>query len=421
MLASVETWRERNGLSKEFEVAVVGGGVCGAFSALTAARLGAKVVVCEEHREIGVPQHCAGLLSISGLRRIGLSVPKKIVENEFTGAVFYSPSGRELEIGRSSPVAYVLNRALLDKHLADVAERAGATFLLGSRAESFVLESNFVRGVIVNKEGTRQTVATNLVIDAEGCSSTLLKKAGMQTLDRSMVVQAIQAEVDRVKKVDMNKVEVYLGRRYAPGFFAWIIPRRDGSAKVGLAIRNGDPREYLNRFMNDHPVASEKLGKSKITAVSFHPIPLGGGISKTYWNGLLVVGDAASQVKPTTGGGVILGSLCAKIAGEVAHDALETNNFSEKFLSRYQSRWRKLIAFDLAAMRQVRKMLNRLRDDKIDTIIELCSKLGMDRALEETGDLDFQGKTLLRIIPYPKALLLVLYLIFSSLSPLDNA
>ncbi len=133
------------------------------------------------------------------------------------------------------------------------------------------------------------------------------------------------------------------------------------------------------------------------------------------------MGDAASQVKPTTGGGVILGSLCSKIAGEVAHEALERNNFSENFLSRYQSRWRKLIGFDLASMRQVRKMLNRLRDDKIDKIIELCSKLGMDRALEETGDLDFQGKTLLRIIPYPKALMIVLYSFFSSLSPLDKA
>jgi len=231
-----------------------------------------------------------------------------------------------------------------------------------------------------------------------------------------MVVHAIQAEVDSVKEVDIDKVEVYLGRKYAPGFFAWIIPKRDGSAKVGLATTIGDPREYLNRFMHSHPVASKKLGSSRVTAFSLHPIPLGGAIPKTYWNGLLAVGDAASQVKPTTGGGIVFGLLCSKIAGKVAYDALKSNDFSAGFLSQYQSRWRKLIGFDLAAMRQVRKLLNRLPDDKIDRIIGLCSKLGVNRFLEEVGDLDFQGKSLVRVIQYPTVLLVVLYLIFSSLT-----
>lgn len=407
-------------MSEKFDVVVVGGGVCGSFSALTAARLGAEVVVCEEHEEIGVPQHCAGHVSINGLKRVGLSLPRKIVENEFSRAVFYSPCGREFAIECASSVTCVLNRELLDKHLADLAERAGVQYLLESRAESLLVDSNFVRGVVVRRKGTRETLASNLVIDAEGCSSTLLKKVGLQTLDRSMVVHAIQAEVDRVKEMNVDTVEVYLGRRYAPGFFAWIIPKRDGSAKVGLATTIGDPREYLNRFMRDHPVASKKLGSSRVTALSLHPIPLGGAIPKTYWNGLLVVGDVASQVKPTTGGGIVFGLLCSKIAGEVAYDALKSNDFSAGFLSRYQSRWRELIGFDLAAMRQVRKLLNRLPDDKIDKLIDLCSKLGVSRILEEIGDLDFQGKSLVRAIQHPAALIIALYSFFSSLTSPDN-
>ncbi len=407
-------------MGERFDVVIVGGGVCGSFSALTAAELGVKVVVCEEHEEIGVPKHCAGLVSLSGLKRVGLSLPKKIVENEFSGAVFYSPRGREFAIGRASSVACVLNRELLDKHLADLAERAGVRFLLKSRAESFLEDSNFVRGVVVRRKGTRETLASNLVIDAEGCSSSLLKKARLQTLDRSMVVHAIQAEVDRVKETDMDTVEVYLGRRYAPGFFAWIIPKRDGSAKVGLATTVGDPRRFLNRFMHGHPVASKKLGSSRITSLSLHPISLGGAIPKTYWNGLLVVGDAASQVKPTTGGGIIFGLLCSKIAGEIAYNAVKSNDFSTGFLSRYQSRWRELIGFDLTAMRQVRKTLNRLPDDKIDKIIGLCSKFGVNRILEEIGDLDFQGKSLVLVIQHPTALIITLYSIFSSLTSLGS-
>jgi len=402
-------------VNKKVDVIVVGGGVCGSFSAMTAAKLGAEVIVCEEHKEIGTPEHCAGHVSISGLKHVELSLPKKIVENEIKGAVFYSPSGKNFTVRCTSPVTCVINRQLLDKHLAGLAEETGARYLLKSRAESFLVDSDFVKGVTIRRRGVKENLTSSLVIDAEGCSSVLLKKAGLQTLDNSMVVHAIEAEVDQVKDVEMDMVEVYLGRRYAPDFFVWVIPKRDSSAKIGLATKTGDPREYLHQFIHNHPVASKKLRNSKITSLSLHPIPLGGAIPKTYGNGFLVVGDAASQVKPTTGGGIIFGSLCSKIAGEVAYEALKSNDFSKGFLSQYQSRWRELIGFDLAAMRRVRKLLNRLPDDKVDKLIDLCSKFEVNKILEEVGDLDFQGKSLVRVVQHTSALIAALYFVFSSL------
>jgi digeranylgeranylglycerophospholipid reductase len=398
------------------DVIVVGGGPCGSFSALTAARLGAEVLICEEHREIGVPKHCAGHLSIAGLERLGLRLPHGIIENEIKGAVFHSPSGKEFVVRRDSPVTYVVNRELFDKHLSDLATKSGARYFLESRVKSFLFDSGFVVGVAVKKGRDEKNLASNVVIDAEGCSSTLLKKTGLQTLRGSMVVRAIQAEVDRVDEIDGDMVEVYLGRKCAPGFFAWIIPKRDASAKVGLATWAGDPREYLRRFMRNHPVASKKLRKSSITSLSLHPIPLGGPVPKTYSNGLLVVGDAASQVKPTTGGGVIVGLSCSKIAGEVAYEAVKNNDFSETFLFRYQSRWKELVGFDLTVMLQIRKLLNRLSDDKVDKIIGLCARFGVDDVLEEVGDLDFQGRSLIPMIKHPTTLVTMLYFILSWLT-----
>jgi len=398
------------------DVIVVGGGPCGSFSALTAARLGAEVLICEEHKEIGVPKHCAGHLSIAGLERLGLRLPREVIENEIKGAVFHSPSGKEFVVRRGSPVTYVVNRELFDKHLSDLATKSGARYFLESRVKSFLFDSGFAVGVAVKKGRDEKNLAASVVIDAEGCSSTLLKKTGLQTLQGSMVVKAIQAEVDRVDEIDGDMVEVYLGRKYAPGFFAWIIPKRDASAKVGLATWAGDPREYLHRFMKNHPVANKKLRKSSIKSLSLHPIPLGGPVPKTYSNGLLVVGDAASQVKPTTGGGVIVGLSCSKIAGEAAYEAVKNNDFSETFLSRYQSRWKELVGFDLMVMRQIRKLLNRLSDDKVDKIIGLCAKLGVDDVLEEVGDLDFQGRSLIPMIKHPTALVTILYFILSWLT-----
>ena len=403
-------------MNEEFDAVVVGGGPCGSFSAFTMAKQGMNVIVCEEHKEIGVPTHCAGHLSLSGLKRLGLHLPSNVVENEFKGAVLHSPHGKEFSVRFNSPVTCVVNRELFDKYLSNLAVKAGVQYLFGSRVESLVVDSDFVRGVTTKRERTKKTLASSLVIDAEGCSSILLKKAGLQTLDRSMIVNAAQAEVDSVDDINMNAVEVYLGRKYASGFFAWIIPRRDTSAKVGLATNMGNPQEHLHRFMQKHPVASKKLRKSKITHLFLHPISLGGAIPKTYSNGLLIVGDAASQVKPTTGGGVIFGLLCSGIAGKVAYEALQNHDFSEAFLSHYQLRWKQRIGFDLAAMGQIRNLLNRLSDDKIDKIVDLCERLGMDAVLEEVGDLDFQGASLIRMIRRPSTVVITLYSIFSALT-----
>ena len=143
----------------------------------------------------------------------------------------------------------------------------------------------------------------------------------LKALKPSGLVYAVEAEVESVQDVELDAVEVYFGKSYAPGFYGWLIPKTDGSAKVGLATNHGDPREYLKRLMTKHPVASKQLAKAKITQVGYHAITLGGPIDRSYADGFLAVGDCASQVKPTTGGGVIFGLTCAREAAEVASQA----------------------------------------------------------------------------------------------------
>lgn len=400
-------------MNKKIDVAVVGAGPCGSFTAYTAARLGVDVLVFEEHHEIGVPTHCAGHLSITGLKRLGLCLPQKIVENMIRGVVFYSPLGSRFSVRFNFPITIVVNRELFDKYIAKLAGEVGVQYCLGARVKSFLCSSGIVSGVVVDEHGKSRIVQSSIVVDAEGYPPVLLKKAGIQTPNLAMTVNAVQAEVDRIDDASEDMVEVYLGQEYAPGFFAWIIPKKDGTAKVGLATRTGNPKEYLQRFISKHPVASHKLRKSKVTHVSFHPISLGGPLSKTYADGVLAVGDAASQVKPTTGGGVILGLLCSKIAGEVVHEALKNNDFSAKFLSRYQRRWKQMIGFDMAVMLQTRKMLNRLSERQVDRLLKLCTELRVNEVLQGVRDVDLQGKSLMRLFLHPALHVLALQFFIS--------
>lgn len=400
-------------MNKNPDIVVVGGGPCGSYSAYTAANLGAEVVVCEEHKEIGAPNHCAGHLNISSLKRLRIDLPKKVIENEIKGAIFYSPSGKKFVLRCRNPVTYSVDRELFDKHLAELAEKAGVEYRLNSKVRTIVFDSGSMKGVVLQE---KKKLGANIVIDAEGCSSTILKKIGLDGLKASMVVRGIQAEVDKIDDGNDEMVEVYLGRKVAPDFYGWVIPRKDGTAKVGLATSLGNPRTYLQKFIQKHPVLSMKLQNSKITDVYAHPIPVAGPISKTYSNGFLAVGDAASQVKPTTGGGVIFGLTCAKVAGEVAAKAVRQDDFSETFLSQYQRRWKELIGFDLSAMLRMRKMLNRLSDNRTNNIINLCNMIGIDDVLEKFGDLDFQGRSLISMIKYPSTIAVISYFLYSYLT-----
>jgi digeranylgeranylglycerophospholipid reductase len=199
----------------------------------------------------------------------------------------------------------------------------------------------------------------------------------------------------------LDAVEVFLGKNYAPGFYAWLMPRLDGTAKVGLATNKGNPKEFLQRLMHKHPVASKQLANAKITRIAFHPITLGGPISKAYTSGFLAVGDAASQVKPTTGGGVVFGLTCARIAAAVADEAMRRNDVSSNFLALYQKRCTDTLGFDFSVMLKIRRFLDSLSDEKVDEVLRFCARIGLDKTLENVEEIDFQGQLLLKMLTKP--------------------
>ena len=403
------------------DVIVVGGGPCGSFAALNLAKLGANVTVFEEHGEIGIPSYCTGHLSIKGLKNLGLyPLPSKIVENTFHGAKFYSPNCGKFSVRFPTSVTCVVNRALFDKYIAEKAEAAGVQYCLNSHVESLIIEDGFVKGVIVKQnDESRKRFLAKTVIDAEGVSSRILRQAGLSSFNPRMLVNAVQAEVENVKDAEPSMVEVFLGKDYAPGFYAWLVPKDDGKAKVGLAAKTGNPKELLQRLMLKHPIASKKLRTAKLLQTAFHPIPLGGTIPKTYSNGFLAIGDAASHVKPTTGGGVVFGMNCARVAAEIAYDALHRSDFSLEFLRAYQKRCEEILGFDVNVMLRMRKTLDAMSDEKLDEAIDFCTKLGLDKALQNVKEIDFQGQALLKALRNPRMLTALIYffLLYLSANP----
>lgn len=391
------------------DVAVVGCGVSGATAAFAAAQKGVSVTLLEEHAQAGDPSHCSGHVGILAFKQFAPRIPKGIIENEIKGAVLYPPNGKPLTLCRSGPVTWVLNRAELDRHLASLAARSGAHLRLNSHVESFRRSgSGDLRLKIEGQEG--EEISCKVVIDASGCGASISKYVGLSQPGKRMLVNSAQFNVENLTDVDKDFVEVYFGQNYAPGFFGWIIPRRDGSAKVGIAAGSrANVRQCFERFVGKHPIVSAKLRKAKpLTAPTYHPIPVDGARRRTYADGVLTVGDAASQVKPTTGGGIVFGLACGRIAGETAASAVRSGDTSSKTLRGYEDSWRGLIGFDLKAMSWLRRLLYRLPDRQLDRIFKVSSELKADEILNRAADIDFQGRTLLSLARDPRFFLTLL-------------
>lgn len=185
---------------------------------------------------------------------------------------------------------------------------------------------------------------------------------------------------------DQDIVEVYVGKEVAPGFFAWILPCGEFTrVGVGISKGNGIPSKYLDRLI-------EKRGFGEINRSQIYSGVIPIGYPKlTYADNIMIVGDAAAQTKPLSGGGLYTGLQCAKYAAETALDAIDSNNYSAAFLSAYEDKWKSEIGKELDRGMIVRKIFTGMSDKKLDEAGKLLDKPEAKEILA-TGDIDYPSK-----------------------------
>jgi len=188
-----------------------------------------------------------------------------------------------------------------------------------------------------------------------------------------------------VRTEGLDEVEVYVGRDVAPGFFAWLVPTQPGYALAGLLVRKNGP-ERFDRFI------SARRAEGKITEPVDKPacwgIPLR-PLSKTYADRVLVVGDAAGQVKPTTGGGIFYSLLASEVASGALDQALCEDTLTANRLGAYQKEWKSLLSNELEVGYSARRVFEYLGDSQISSLIHQASKNGFIAELAGSPDVSF--------------------------------
>ncbi len=377
---------------------VIGAGPAGLITSTLLASNGFIVKAYEEHDQVGKPSHCAGIISIDGLDKLGVEPSDRFIQNRISGGRLYAPDGSMIEIRDKRPRAYAVDRAVLDEIFAEKAIGEGVEIL----SSKSVKKINFTNGFASGISGRGWDDEGKLIVDAEGASRRLLHDTRIATRERAPLI-GVNTEVH--SEVEPDLVEVWFDSRIAPGFFAWVIPISEDMVRVGLACNSGDAVKSLRSFIK------RRFGIYEFTLPRGGLVLVDGPLKQTAFNGLMLVGDAAGHAKPTTGGGVVLGGLCAREAGMIASSALKSGDTSSKFLLKYDRTCRSKYGSQFRTMRRARKLFEHITDNGFNRIFSAYRAENIDEVVAkyiEEGDIDLQEGFLKRVLLDPKLTGLIL-------------
>lgn len=335
-------------------ISVVGGGPAGCIAAKYCAKKHDTLLFEPQKRDERRVQ-CSGLLSSSGLKRLGIDPSsgsaKAFIQNSVRGAKIYSPVRSVLVVDGGIDKAYVTDRRAFDNHLLDGALKAGAVF------KNETVDKKNIGDIRSRSDRT---------ILATGTNYNLHKNLNINAPCEFLYGAQYEMKID----CDPEYVEMHLD---VPGFFSWIIPV-DGYSRVGLCSPD-NPVLRMDYFI-------KKLQKEKrvidphIRAKNYGIIPIYNPRLRTEYPKVALVGDAAGQVKATTGGGVILGGIAAKNAGTEGYEKI----------------WKKEIGKELYLHLRVRRFLNNLSEKNTEKLILLLAE--NKDLIEKKGDMDMASQLL---------------------------
>lgn len=368
-----------------YDIAVIGAGPAGSMAAKYAAKAGSKVILLEEHSCAGWPVECAGLLGGKAMEESELCRGTAALLG-MRGATVYSPSGFHLQFKAADCKAWVVDRRLFDRSMVLDALQSGAELRLRSSVRKIVWNGDHRILTLAGGE----MIQARIVISAEGVRGRLARSAGISPPRK--ILSGAQVEVPFAVD-DPELVEVHLGD--SPGLFAWVIPTGEDEARIGLCARDRGC-DRLRAFLKKDVIKGRLRGSP--VAMNVGGLPLGPP-DTTVADGFLAVGDAAGQVKPTSGGGIYPGLVAAKIAGRVASAAAEEGDYSAGRLAEYDRLWRAALGRELWIGMKANRMLGKMTAVELDGLVNyLAGKPALLKIIEEHGDIDRPSRLMARML-----------------------
>lgn len=370
----------------DYDVVIAGGSISGVLAAREIAAGGLSVLVLEEDPEIGTPEHCGGLVSVTGIQNLGI-VPniETIQNNKITRAKVYSHS-KSFEINAQRQKVVVLDRRAFDKQIAFQAQNEGAQIKV--KCAMRLLEKKGPHYIVKTSEGT---VSCKFFVDARGISSLISRS-------REGVIPSAQYEI-YAPWIEADTVEIVFDSKLYPGFFAWIIPTGQAKGKVGVAGLGINTASALQSYL-------DYKGRHSVVRKVYAPIWANGPVGSFVSGKTIVVGDAAGQTKPTTAGGIYTCGMGGVLAGRAIIDSakiekgevVDSDDRQKQILVKhYESTWFSMFRTEFDKMLIARRLFERMDNKALDDLIDGLPPEIVQEASAK-GDFDFHSGALAKML-----------------------
>jgi len=360
-------------LKNSYDVIVVGAGPAGSIAARSAAEKGLSVLLLEKDRDVGYPVRCGEAVAKAGIEEF-ISADEKWIAAKINKFSFIAPNQAEVTV-QLNDVAFVLERRLFDYELARTAADAGAEILTRTYVNGLLIEDGKVCGVKYEYRGEQKEVRAKIVIAADGVESRVGRWAGISThVDFRDMESAVQVTAANIH-VAQDTLFFYFGIDISPSGYLWIFPKGNNKANIGIGVSGSIGKKksalsYLNDFMQKHypdaPVLTRIAGG----------VPCGITLDKISAPGIMLVGDAARQVNPLSGGGIASGMIGGSIAGRIAAEAIKLNK--PDHILTYDKAWNDRLGKRHLIFNRIKEGIYNFPDEKFNDIADAFVKIPME-------------------------------------------
>ncbi|MBL7995373.1 NAD(P)/FAD-dependent oxidoreductase [bacterium] len=357
-----------------YDVIIVGAGPAGSTTAKFAAQNGAKVLLLEKDREIGVPVRCAEGVGAKGLLRIVGKVEPNWIASTITGFRLVSPDGTAVD-ARWGDCGYCLDRKVFDYELANIAAREGAEVVTKAYVNGLIKDDNGrVLGVKLKQMGNDVEVRAGITVGADGVETRVGRWAGLNTFTKMRDMESCAQFTIADLEVDQDMCEFVFSNQKVPGGYLWVFPKGNRTANVGIGISG----EYAGKrsalsYLKDF--VEERFSGKPILSTLCGGVPCSLTRKQISGDGFMLVGDAAHQVNPISGGGIVSGMYAGMVAGKVAAGAVRDNNFSAKRLEEYDKEWGRSIGKDHERFYRIKEAVFDFSDDQLNKLAQEVLKI----------------------------------------------
>jgi len=371
----------------DHDVVVIGAGPSGLHTARRLAEKGLDVLVLEKKSRVGEAVNCTGLLGTHVFSEFGLG--EQSILRRVQAVKLVSPEGSSIEYNHPSCFAYVVDRDLFDRGIGEMARAAGARIETGISVFDVRPKGDGV-DVLANKNGKDAvSVSARVAVLATGIQQELSRKLGLGSPKHHLHGAQVEVEVE-----DEGVPTIFAGTDIAAGGFAWAVPSRPGMVKYGL-VTEGDAKTCFQAFAEKH--LGRESGRLEGRKIQFKAIAQG-LTSRTFGRRVLAVGEAAGQVKTTTGGGVAFGLRCAEIAADVTARKLGRGTLADSSLAEYEKLWKKELRTEILLGFYARRIWSRMNDAHIERVFQFARMDGVIPIIRAKGEFDRHGELILALL-----------------------